>query len=271
VQSGIALGSQATARAGMGVDAADYRHDGGQGVAIGNFSQEGISFYAFGPRARDILAAEGDRKAGLYEASYRYLTFGLFFADFDNDTWPDILAANGHVESDISRIHPAETFAQPCLLFRNLGNGTFADVSAAAGRSVVEPIVGRGLCRGDYDNDGRVDALLIGNSGEPRLLHNETRNSNHWISLHLIGTRCNRDAYGASVTVEAGGMVQTAYSASGASYLAAQDRRLHFGLGQAGLLSKLTVYWPDGTTEVRRSMPVDRVVTLTEGGKDGDK
>jgi hypothetical protein len=264
MRSGVALSAQATARAGMGIDGADYRHDGGMGLAIGNFSQEGLALYDLGAGASGLLATERAHAAGLYDASYRYLTFGLVFADFDNDGWPDIAVANGHVETDIARIHPAETFLQPCLLFRNLGNGAFADVTAAAGAGVTLPMAGRALCRGDYDNDGRVDLLVVGNTGAPRLLHNETRSSGHWLTVRLVGTSCNRDAYGAKVTVEAGGQVQSAMSSGGSSYLSAQDSRLHFGLGSAQTITKLTVHWPGGDTEVCPAPHVDRIVTIEQ-------
>jgi hypothetical protein len=199
------------------------------------------------------------------------LTFGLAFADFDNDAWPDLMIANGHIESDIARIRPEETFEQPCVLFRNLGKGSFANVSVTAGASITDPMVGRALCRGDFDNDGKMDVLVIGNRGAPRLLRNETRRLGHWVTLRLIGTRWNRDAYGASVTIEAGGGVQTAYLSSGSSYLAAHDARVHFGLGNAAAISKVTIRWPDGSPESYGNIPIDQIVTIRQGSAVGAK
>jgi hypothetical protein len=131
VQTGIAMSSQGTGRAGMGVDTADYRHDGGAGLAIGNFGLEGLAFYDI-PRSSTLLATDLAQVAGLYTPSYPDLSFGLFFADFDNDGWPDLLVTNGHIESDIARIKPNQRFEQPNLLFRNLSKGKFADVSVSA-------------------------------------------------------------------------------------------------------------------------------------------
>jgi hypothetical protein len=264
VQTGIALSSQATGRAGMGIDASDYRHNGTLGLVIGNFSQEGLAFYDIPPSSATILATERSRQVGVYAPSYPYLTFGLFFADFDNDGWPDLFATNGHIETDIARIRPAERFAQPNLLFRNDGVGRFTDVGASAGAGVTEPLVGRGACRGDFDNDGRMDILVLPNTGPPRLLHNETPPQNHWITLRLIGTQSNRDAYGAKVTIQSGATVQSGYVSGGASYLSAHDPRLHFGLGHATGVERVTVHWPNGTTETWGPLAADRMVTLTE-------
>ncbi len=264
MQAGIALSSLGTGRAGMGVDSADYRRDGSLGVAIGNFSTEGISLYDI-PPSQPVLATERSQQAGLYTTSYRYLTFGVIFADFDNDGWPDLLVTNGHIESDIAKIKPVERFAQPNELYRNSSKGTFTDVSALAGPSITDPMVGRAACRGDFDNDGKMDVLLIPNTGSPRLLHNESKNANHWITLRLEGTKSNRDAYGALVTIHAGGVAQTAYLSGGSSYLSANDSRLHFGLASASHVDSILIRWPDGETESWPPQPADRILALTEG------
>jgi hypothetical protein len=264
VQSGIALSSRGVGRAGMGADTAYYMNSETLGLAIGNFSLEGLAFYDI-PPTQPILAAERSQQDGLYTPSYPLLSFGLFFADFDNDGWPDLFVSNGHIESDIARIRPGQTFAQPNLLFRNSGNGTFTDASASAGLGVTEPMVGRGACRGDFDNDGKEDVLLIPNSGPPRLLHNESGIKNHWITLRLIGTKSNRDAFGARVTIHCGQSVQSFYLSDGASYLSANDNRVHFGLGAGSRIDSISIRWPNGQTETWPAQEADRILELTEG------
>jgi hypothetical protein len=126
-------------------------------------------------------------------------------------------------------------------------------------------MIGRAACRGDFDNDGRVDVLLVQNSGQPRLLHNESTPTNNWITVKLVGTTSNRDAYGAKVILKTAAATQTGYCSSGSSYLSAHDSRLHFGLGSSNTIDLLTVRWPNGQTEEWRNVPPDRIVTLTEG------
>jgi enediyne biosynthesis protein E4 len=260
--SGISVDESGRSRAGMGIDSADFLADGSQGLAIGNFSYEGVAFY---PLVGRQPYAERSKQTGLYAPSYPYVTFGLTFGDFDNDCLPDICITNGHIEDSVARTSPGQTHAQPCVLYRNVGGGKFADASAAAGDAVTRPVVGRGLCRGDYDNDGRLDLLLIPNVGPPRLLHNESETANHWLVMALTATTCNRNAYGARVTVEAGGTKQTAWCRSGSSYLSANDRRLHFGLGSAAKADRITVRWPNGAAQELKDVTADRVVQIVEG------
>ena len=261
-RTGIALSEDGAARAGMGIDTADYRNDGTQGLAIGNFVYEGIAFYEI-ENAEPY--AERAKEAGLYVPSYPYITFGLFFGDFDNDGWPDLFATNGHIEDAVERVNPGQSYAQPSLLFRNRGDGGFEDVSRAAGECITRRVVGRGACRGDFDNDGRLDVLMIPNFGMPALLRNETESRHHWLSLKLTGTKSNRSGLGATVAVEAGGRRQTAYARSGSSYLSSSDPRLFFGLGASTRVDRVTVDWPGGLVETWGSLPADQIVRLTEG------
>ncbi len=261
-KTGLAFDENGKARAGMGIDAADVKNDGTLAVAIGNFCFEGIAFYQIDPAS---LSAEWVKQNGLFEPSYPYVTFGLFFADFDNDGRADLFITNGHIQDTITHANTGQTYEQPSVLFRNQGSGAFQDISHAAGPGITQPLVGRGACRGDYDNDGRIDILLIPNVGPARLLHNETPGRNHWLTVKLVGTRSNRDGYGARVMVEAAGERQTAYAHSGSSYLSANDPRLHFGLGEARQADRVTVRWPSGLEEIWRAIPADQVVTLTEG------
>ena len=262
IASGIALSENGRPRAGMGVDAVDYRNDGNEGLAVGNFFSEGLAFY-------DITAqapyADKAKQAGLFQASYPYVTFGLFFADFDNDGLADLFVTNGNIYDNVAKMDPSQTYPQPCLLFRNLGNGRFQDASRQAGAGVTESIIGRGACRGDFDNDGKMDVLLIPCTGPPRLLRNETPTNHHWLSVKLVGASSNRDGYGAVVRVESGGVKQTAVARSGSSYLSANDNRLFFGLGDRAKVDRLSVRWPSGREESWAAPSIDRIVTLTEG------
>jgi hypothetical protein len=261
LQAGMTVDESGHARAGMGIDAADYRNNGTLGIALGNFTYEGLALY-------DVAGTppyqEHTKQAGLFAPSYPYLTFGLFWADFDNDGWPDLITTNGHIDDSVSQANPSQSYAQPCLLFRNNGNGTFAEIHQRAGAAVTEPLVGRGACRGDYDNDGKVDALLIPNVGPVRLLKNTTPTQNHWLAVKLTGTKNNRDGYGAKVTVMAGGVTRTAYAHSGSSYLSASDPRLFFGLGAATQADRVTVRWPGGKEETLEHIAADRLLSLVE-------
>ncbi|HZP81812.1 MAG TPA: VCBS repeat-containing protein, partial [Chthonomonadaceae bacterium] len=206
LKTGIALDDNGKPRAGMGIDAADYKNNGTFGIAIGNFAFEGLAFYEVTGQPPFVERA---KQIGLFESSYPFVTFGVLFADFDNDGWPDLFATNGHIQTAPNTTNPEQILAQHGLLFRNRGDGTFADVSQQAGAAIMKPTFGRGACWGDYDNDGRVDLLLIPNIGAPALLHNETPTRNHWLAVKLVGTKSNRDAYGAKVVVEAGGVTRT--------------------------------------------------------------
>ncbi len=259
---GVAVDDNGKARAGMGIDTADYRGNGGTGIAIGNFAFEGLAFYDAEPGAS---TANMDKRAGLFEPSYPYVTFGVFFSDVDNDGWPDLFITNGHIQDTITHANTGQTYKQPSLLFQNQGDGTFRDISRAAGEAVTEPVVGRGACRGDYDNDGLEDILVVQNTGAARLLHNQSRGAGHWLNVRLVGTKSPRSGYGARVRVETAGRIQTATCRSGSSYLCASDPRLHFGLGSSTQADRVTVRWPAGTEQSCTAVAADRTLTLTEG------
>ncbi len=266
VPSGMAYDRTGHERAGMGVDAADYRNDGGLGIAIGDFSFEGMAFYDAGGPPPYMDRAQ---PVGVFQPSYPYVTFGVLFGDFDDDGWPDLFATNGDIEDTISRTFPNQSYPQPNLLMRNKGAGSFADVSRQAGPGITEPMVGRGACLGDFNNDGKPDLLLIPNIGAPRLLQNDTQTPNHWLEVRLTGTKSNRDGFGAYVSVTAGAVTRTGYVHSGSSYLSASDPRLVFGMGSSAEVSRITVRWPDGKEETWGPVPADRILALTEGQSHG--
>jgi hypothetical protein len=167
------------------------------------------------------------------------------------------------VQDTVARIHPQVTYPQPMQLFRNLGNGAFEDTTAVGGPALQDPMVGRALAVGDYDNDGRIDVLVADLEGRPRLLHNESRTANHWLGIRLI-SREDRDALGARVTLETATHRQVAEAQTCRSYLSASDPRVHFGLGADDRVTRLTVHWPSGKDTVVPTPAVDRYVTIRE-------
>lgn len=193
--------------------------------------------------------------AGISVASAQYVSWGSGIYDFDNDALLDILIFHGGLIHLVPQEHS---------LFRGLGKGKFADVSREAGPVFDVKTVARGACFADYDNDGKVDAFVVNLGAPAELLHNVTSNGNHWIAVKLKGTKSNRDGIGAVVEVEAGGRVQTAQRIAGSGYLSQDDDRLHFGLGSASKVAKLTVFWPSGRTQVLENVIADRVLTVEE-------
>lgn len=258
---GMALGENGGFHAGMGIDSAYYTSDQTLGVAIGNFTNDGIFLYDLHPPA---ARAELNHRSGLQGPSIPYITFGVLFADFDNDGFPDLFATNGHLDDTITPANGGEGYRQPALLLHNKGDGSFEDISRA-NPAIVEPIVGRGAARGDFDNDGKIDLLLIPNIGPPRLLHNTTEKSGNWIGFLLKGTKSNADGYGARVTITSAGLKQTAECRSGSSYLSANDRRVHFGLSGTRDVEKVTVQWPSGVMESWAAPAIGKYSKLVEG------
>jgi len=177
------------------------------------------------------------------------------------------MIANGHVQDNIAAIDKGATYREPTQLFRNDRGRLLVDMSGRAGPDLPRPIVGRGLAVGDFDNDGRVDALVVDSEGTPLLLKNESAPVGHWLSLRLVGTKSNRDGIGALVTVTAGGLTQTRLCHTDGSYLSASDVRVHVGLGKAARVERLRIRWPSGQVDVLSHVETDRFLTVREGGR----
>ncbi len=193
--------------------------------------------------------------SGVAEANAQYVSWGTGVYDFDNDGWPDIMIFHGGL------IH---LIPQEQSLFRGLGNGKFEDVARAAGPVMDVKTVGRGACFADYDNDGKVDAYLVNLGARGTLFHNVSPGKNHWIAIQLKGRKSNRDGIGAYVEVVTGTRKQIADRVGSSGYLSQDDARMHFGLGQATKIDKLTVRWPSGQEQVLQNLTVDRVLTVEE-------
>ena len=248
VENGLAAGGRynrdGRAEAGMGVDAGDIDGDGHLELVVTNFSRETNTLYHNDGQGRfeDITP-----RAGLAEPSYLPLGFGVCFLDYDHDMDLDLFVANGHVMDRIAEVDSSLSYAQPNQLLRNEAGRRFTDVSAQAGGGLAVPNVGRAAIRGDYDNDGDLDLVVTTEAGPARLLRNDGGNQHHWLAVALEG-KAPRDALGARVTVEAGGVRQVRERHSGGSYLASHDPRLHFGLGEHAR-ARVEVVWPDGQVQ----------------------
>ncbi len=263
--AGAAYNEDGREQAGMGASAADFLGNGSLGLFKTNFSDDTSTLYRNNGDGTftDITFAAG---LGINSDS---LGWGAMFADVDNDGNPDLLVVNGHVYPEVDAARLGATFRERRFLYLNQGplNGgvKFKDISTTAGPGLQTPQSGRGLAIADLWNDGRLSAMVNNLSDLPMLLVNEAHSSNHWLGLRLIGTLSNRSAIGARVTLVGTTRGWVDEVRSGSSYNSSSDLRLHFGLGQANVLTTIEVRWPNGQTERFPSPALDRILTLTEG------
>jgi hypothetical protein len=261
--SGTAYDAGGNAHAGMGIDWADYNQDGKLELIVTTYQHQPKSLYAqTGPGIFSDICYT----AGIAQPTLNYVGFGVKFLDYDNDGLADVMITNGHAVDNVAKTDHTTTYPQIPQLFHNVGGGRLEEVTAKAGPDFQRPIVGRGLAVGDYDNDGRPDALLVDIEGHALLLHNETRTANHWLTLKLQGTKSSRDGQGARLFVEEAGGKRTQYVATtGGSFLAANDPRVHIGLGAARQADRIVIRWPSGRTTTLTGVAADRFVTVVEG------
>lgn len=263
--AGVAYSSSGKARAGMGTDSGDYDGSGQQSLLIGNFSNESISLYH---NDGNGLFTNMAGSAGIENPSLNVLTFGTFFFDYNLDGRPDILALNGHVADDISVVNPSLSYAERPLLFENMGNGKFKDVSNDVGPAFREPMVGRGAAYGDIDNNGDLDLVLTTSNGAARLLRNDGANKNDVLEIRTVGTRSNRDGIGARVFLTTStGQYMSQMVKSGSSYLSQSQLRLTFGLGKPDPSKQISlkIRWPAGDVQVIKNVQPDQFITVEEG------
>jgi hypothetical protein len=259
--AGVAFNEDGREQAGMGSTAGDYDGDGHLDIFKTNFSDDTSTLYhANGDGTfTDVTLAAG---LGI---NLDALGWGAMFADVDNDGYPDLLVANGHVYPEVDTAKLGATFKEPRFLYWNQGNGKFKDESKSGGPGLTERLSGRGLAVADLWNDGRVEAVVNNLSDRPMLLVNEAVNGNHWLGVKLVGTSSNRDAIGARVTLHGQKRNWVDEVRSGSSYSSSSDLRVHFGLGAETKLMSVEVRWPKGEREVFAVEGVDRMLTLTEG------
>ena len=261
MSAGVAYGEDGMARGAMGVDWADYDRSGRPHLLVGNFSNQMLGLYH---NEGNGLFVDEAPTSSLGRESLLSLTFGVFFFDYDLDGYPDILAANGHIEEEIARVQPKLKYEEPPLLFHNLGSKKFENVSNAVGADFRKPLVARGAIYGDFDHDGDLDVLLTSDNGPAYLYRNDGGNKNKWISIRTVGTKSNRDGIGASVAIASASGKQWNVVHSGSSYASQSDLALVFGLGQDPVVNSIEVTWPSGTKQKFANVAVNQFITIDE-------
>jgi len=263
VAAGIGFSEDGVARAGMGVDAADYDRTGHPSVLISNFSNQMVSLYH---NEGNGLFVDEAPQSEVGRATLVTLGFGCFFFDYDNDGWPDIFVADGHIEDAIERVQKRVSYAEPSHLFHNNGGGKFQEVTAQMGQAFAAPRVARGAAYADIDNDGYLDVLITTNAGPAYLFHNEG-GSNHSLRLKLVGTKSNRDGIGAvvQVTSDRNKEKQWKMLRSGSSYLSQSELVLTFGLGAQTKADNVEIRWPSGQIDTLSNVNAGQTVRVQEG------
>jgi len=265
VQAGVAFSEDGVARAGMGVDAADYDRSGGPSLLITNFSNQMISLYH--NEGKGLFVDEAPRSE-IGRDTLLTLGFGCFFFDYDLDGWPDILIANGHIDGDIQKVQPNVKYAMPPHLFRNMGKGNFVEVTKSMGTAFEAPRVGRGAAYGDINNDGRLDLLMSTNGGRAYLFVNNATGDaalQKSVRIKLVGVKSNRDGIGTLVKLTTGGETQTEMLRSGSSYLSASELVLTFGLARHEKADAIEIRWPSGQVDKLTDVAAGQTITVTEG------
>jgi enediyne biosynthesis protein E4 len=259
---GVAVSEDGAEQGSMGVAVGDYDHSGRFSLFVTNFSEEYNALY----RNEGDHFTDASFRSRTAASSLPFVGWGDAFLDFDNDTWPDIIAVNGHVypQLDKVRLGASAGYRQRKLLYRNRGDGTFDEVAARYGPALTEDRVSRGLAIGDLDDDGGIDVVINDLDGAPQILHNELAGRGGWLIVKLQGAAPNTDAIGAVIAVTAGGVRQRALVQSGTSYLSQNDMRQHFGLGAASTVDAIEVRWPDGTTTRQTQVKANQVLTIRQ-------
>jgi hypothetical protein len=260
--SGTALSGDGRTMGNMAADFADFQHNGTLGLVVTRYGYQPLSLYANQGNG-EFKDVSWDAK--LAQLSYQPVRWGVGFADFDNSGWPDILVSNGNVTQLIDRLANDLPYREPLQLFHNSGHKTFAEIANSTGLNDGPMYSRRGTAFGDIDNDGNIDVVVYNVGAPPSIFLNETHNSNHRVLMRLIGTKSNRAAIGARVTVTTATMKQMDEVRGGGSYLSSNDQRLHFGLGSDKLIQKIEIQWPSGLKESIANVAADAIYTLVEG------
>jgi hypothetical protein len=260
--AGVAVSSDGQAEAGMGVDAADLSGNGRLDLIVTHLDQQLARLYRnMGDHGFD----DATLRSKIGYTTYHLSGFGARFFDYDNDGARDLFIANGHVLDNIQLYNADIRYAEPKLMFRNVGKATFENVSDQLGADLRLPRVSRGVAVGDFDNDGDLDILVSNNGQAPQLLRNDGGNANHWLQILLIGVKSNRDGVGARVKITAGDLIQYDEKKGGMSYQSAQDPRLHFGLGARSKVDAIEIIWPSGIITQLANLNSDQIIAVKEG------
>jgi hypothetical protein len=259
--SGAAYGSNGEIYGNMAGDFGDFNRDGQLDLAVTRYSKQPASLYENDKSIFTDAAAE----LGLTQNTKTFVKWGTGFGDFDNDGWPDLLIANGNF-STLTEVLPTEArFREPLQLFRNISGQSFSDVADKAGLNSLPLQSRRGTAFGDINNDGNLDFVVFNVNGPPSLFINQSRNANHKVMFRLTGGKTNRMAIGARVRVEAGGITQIDEIRGGGSYNSSNDTRLHFGLGENSVITKIEIRWPTGLLQEFENVAADALYTIEEG------
>ncbi|HLH08031.1 MAG TPA: CRTAC1 family protein [Terriglobales bacterium] len=261
VDAGIAFSNDGKARAGMGIDVADFENSGVPGVAITNFDNEMIGLY----RKKNGEYVDIANETGIGLASRHTLGFGCSFLDINLDGYLDLLAVNGHIDDTVRNVRRDVGYAQPPQLFLNNGRSQFREVAGEMGGDFSQPRVGRGLAYADFDRDGDLDVLMTTNNGPAFLFRNDNNLGNRSVRFSLEGTKSNRDAIGTIVQIFYAGGSQSRMVKGGSSYLSQSELPLTFGLGKDDHVDRVVIYWPSGTTEEHKNLSAGKAYEFVEG------
>ena len=294
VEMGVTVGPGWIPMSAMGADWADFDRDGLLDLTVTDYQKNCFALFRHqahekGDGTTSHSFEEFAKQTGIAPATRERLGFGAKWLDFDNDGWPDICYANGHVYDNAGEIHAGETLRQAPMLMRSVPDGglrgdsggglrgvsggglrgdhgrRFVDLVPELDPALAKPIVGRGSATADFDNDGRIDVLIVDLEGAPLLFENRSRTENHWVKFDLRGAGPNTFAYGARVTAQAAGATWIGEVSPASSYLSSSDPRIHFGLGELTALETVTIRWPSGKVEVMQDVPADQIVRVVEG------
>jgi hypothetical protein len=265
LETGSAYNEDGQPQAGMGVAVNDYNGDGFPDIFKTHFADDLPALYKNMGRG---FFEDASRAAGFDHT--KYIQWGTGLVDLDNDGWPDIFTVTGNVYPEVEKVFKEYPHRSPRLIYRNLGNGRFQDVSAACGKGAQEMHSSRGCAFGDFDNDGDIDVLVMNMNEPPSLLRNDYISgkgpaANNWLKLKLVGAKSNRSAIGARVRLKTGPRIQTQEVTSQSSYYSHNDLRLHFGLGENTKADQIEIRWPNGQTEIIKELAADQIVTVKEG------
>jgi len=258
--SQVAVDADGRTYAGMGVDFADYNNDGWPDLVVTDLANQRYALYT---NEHDGTFSYSSFVTGFAKITMPHSGWGVRFLDYDNDGWKDLLVAQGHDLDTVELNYPNLRYKEPMLLVRNTGK-SFIDVSAESGAAFQNRWLGRGMAIGDIDNDGRIDAVVATNDGPLHVLHNETRTSNHWLILNLVGHKSNRDAIGAQVKIQTLKGAQFATVTTASSYLSSSDKRVHFGLGPESSVQSLEIRWPSGIMQQLKNLKGDQILRVDE-------
>ncbi len=261
IAAGCAYSQDGKPQAGMGVALGDYDHNGTVDIFKTNFAGDTSTLYA---NTGDGLCEDRTFASGV-GINTRWLGWGVGFLDLDHDGWLDLFLVNGHVYPEVEQIKTEARYKQRKVVYRNMKTGRFEDITERLGEPVTTPRAGRGAAFGDLDNDGDVDVIVNNVHDVPNLYRLDVGGGTTWAMLKLVGTRSNRNAIGARVTISAGGLTHVHEVRGGGSYYSQNDFRVHVGLGGAAKIDRVMVRWPTGDEEIFRDVSIRTLVTLTEG------